>query len=110
MLQRLKIQGFTLLDDVTFELTSGLNVLSGETGAGKSLVLTALGLLLGARTPASCVREGHDSALVEAHACSGMTLCRCPSWPKRVARCCASRFNTHRLRSAAPPCSSAGWT
>ena len=66
MLQRLKIQGFTLLDDVTISLTPGLNVLSGETGAGKSLVLTALGLLLGARTPASCVREGHDSALVEA--------------------------------------------
>jgi len=66
MLQRLKIQGFTLLDDVTICLTPGLNVLSGETGAGKSLVLTALGLLLGARTPASCVREGHDSALVEA--------------------------------------------
>ncbi|MEO8905932.1 MAG: AAA family ATPase [Polyangiaceae bacterium] len=66
MLQRLKIQGFTLLDDVSFELTSGLNVLSGETGAGKSLVLTALGLLLGARTPVTCVREGHDSALVEA--------------------------------------------
>jgi DNA repair protein RecN (Recombination protein N) len=66
MLQRLKIQGFTLLDDVTIELTPGLNVLSGETGAGKSLVLTALGLLLGARTPASYVREGHDSALVEA--------------------------------------------
>ena len=66
MLQRLKIQGFTLLDDVTITLTPGLNVLSGETGAGKSLVLTALGLLLGARTPATCVREGHDSALVEA--------------------------------------------
>jgi DNA repair protein RecN (Recombination protein N) len=66
MLQRLKIQGFTLLDDVTISLTPGLNVLSGETGAGKSLVLTALGLLLGARTPPSSVREGHDSALVEA--------------------------------------------
>jgi DNA repair protein RecN (Recombination protein N) len=66
MLQRLRIQGFTLLDDVTIDLTPGLNVLSGETGAGKSLVLTALGLLLGARTPASCVREGHDNALVEA--------------------------------------------
>ncbi len=79
MLQRLKIQGFTLLDDVTFELTSGLNVLSGETGAGKSLVLTALGLLLGARTPASCVREGHDSALVEAQfSVSGV--------PQRLAR------------------------
>ncbi|HEX3777635.1 MAG TPA: AAA family ATPase [Polyangiaceae bacterium] len=67
MLERLRIQGFTLLDDVSIELTPGLNVLSGETGAGKSLVLTALGLLLGARTPASCVREGHDSALVEAN-------------------------------------------
>ena len=44
MLQRLRIQGFTLLDDVTIDLTPGLNVLSGETGAGKSLVLTALGL------------------------------------------------------------------
>ncbi len=66
MLQRLKIQGFTLLDDVTIELTPGLNVLSGETGSGKSLLHTALGLLLGARTPAACVRAGHDSALVEA--------------------------------------------
>jgi DNA repair protein RecN (Recombination protein N) len=66
MLQRLRIQGFTLLDDVTIDLTPGLNVLSGETGAGKSLVLTALGLLLGARSPASCVREGYDAALVEA--------------------------------------------
>lgn len=66
MLQRLRIQGFTLLDDVTINLTPGLNVLSGETGSGKSLVLTALGLLLGARSPASCVREGHDSALIEA--------------------------------------------
>jgi DNA repair protein RecN (Recombination protein N) len=66
MLQRLKIQGFTLLDDVTINLTPGLNVLSGETGSGKSLVLTALGLLLGARSPASCVREGHETALIEA--------------------------------------------
>src|ERR1700748_2969290 len=66
MLQRLRIQGFTLLDDVTIDFTPGLNVLSGETGAGKSLVLTALGLLLGARAPAASVREGHDSAFVEA--------------------------------------------
>src|SRR5450432_3298410 len=79
MLQRLKIQGFTLLDDVTIELTSGLNVLSGETGAGKSLVLTALGLLLGARTPAGCVRAGHDSALVEANFVA-------PGGPLRLAR------------------------
>lgn len=79
MLQRLRIQGFALLDDVTISLTPGLNVLSGETGAGKSLVLTALGLLLGARTPASCVREGHDSALVEAEFSSSVG-------PQRLAR------------------------
>ena len=77
MLQRLRIQGFTLLDDVTIDLTPGLNVLSGETGAGKSLVLTALGLLLGARTPASCVREGHDSALVEATSSRQQVRCAC---------------------------------
>ncbi len=66
MLKRLKIQGFTLLEDVAVEFNGGLNVLSGETGAGKSLVLTALGLLLGARIPPSCVREGHEAAVVEA--------------------------------------------
>jgi DNA repair protein RecN (Recombination protein N) len=79
MLQRLRIQGFTLLDDVTIDLTPGLNVLSGETGAGKSLVLTALGLLLGARTPAACVREGHDTALVEANFVA-------PAGPLRLSR------------------------
>src|SRR5260221_2146262 len=79
MLQRLKIQGFTLLDDVTIDLTPGLNVLSGETGAGKSLVLTALGLLLGGRPPAASVREGHEHALIEACFVA-------PAGPLRLAR------------------------
>jgi DNA repair protein RecN (Recombination protein N) len=86
MLQRLKIQGFTLLDDVTIELTPGLNVLSGETGAGKSLVLTALGLLLGARTPASYVREGHDSALVEAQFLAAGVSLRLARMVRRAGR------------------------
>ena len=88
MLQRLKIQGFTLLDDVTINLTPGLNVLSGETGAGKSLVLTALGLLLGARAPATCVREGHESALVEAEfrTCSSPTGLRLARHIRRTGR------------------------
>jgi DNA repair protein RecN (Recombination protein N) len=79
MLARLRIQGFTLLDDVTIDLTPGLNVLSGETGAGKSLVLAALGLLQGARTPAACVREGHESAFVEANFLA-------PGGPLRLSR------------------------
>src|SRR5450432_3306158 len=86
MLQRLRIQGFTLLDDVTIDLTPGLNVLSGETGAGKSLVLTALGLLLGARTPASCVREGHEAALIEAQFTAAGTPLRLSRIIRRTGR------------------------
>lgn len=86
MLQRLRIQGFTLLEDVTIELTPGLNVLSGETGSGKSLVLTALGLLLGARSPASCVREGHESALIEAEFRSGSGAFRLARNLRRTGR------------------------
>ncbi len=86
MLKRLRIQGFTLLEDVTIDLTAGLNVLSGETGAGKSLVLTALGLLLGARTPPSCVREGHEAALIEALFEAGAAPLRLARTVRRVGR------------------------
>lgn len=65
MLKRLRIQGFALFEDVELELGPGLNVISGETGAGKSLVLSALGLLLGALRGPWPLREGCDEAHLE---------------------------------------------
>lgn len=66
MLKRLRIRNFVLIEDVTFEFAEGLNVITGETGAGKSLALSALGLLLGAKAATSSVREGCDAARIEA--------------------------------------------
>jgi len=65
MLSYLRIRGLALLEDVALELASGLNVLTGETGAGKSIIVGALSLLRGARAKSELVREGSDSADVE---------------------------------------------
>jgi DNA repair protein RecN (Recombination protein N) len=66
MLSYLRIRGLALLDDVTLEFGPGLNVLTGETGAGKSIIVDALTLLRGARARADLVRAGEDSARVDA--------------------------------------------
>ncbi|MCC6214606.1 MAG: DNA repair protein RecN [Polyangiaceae bacterium] len=66
MLTYLRIRGLALLDDVTLELGGGLNVLTGETGAGKSIIVDALALLRGARGRAELVRSGVDVAIVDA--------------------------------------------
>ncbi len=66
MLSYLRIRGLALLDDVTLELSPGLNVLTGETGAGKSIIVDALTLLRGARGRAELVRSGADAASVDA--------------------------------------------
>src|SRR5512141_3209117 len=66
MLSYLRIRGLALLDDVTQEFGPGLNVLTGETGAGKSIIVDALTLLRGARARADLVRAGEDSARVDA--------------------------------------------
>ena len=66
MLVELHIAGLGVIDDVTLELASGLNVLTGETGAGKTMVTVGLSLVLGARARAGMVREGADRAGVEA--------------------------------------------
>ena len=65
MLQELRIQRLGVIDDAVLELHPGLNVVSGETGAGKTMVVTGLGLLLGARADAGLVRTGAGSAVVE---------------------------------------------
>ncbi|NCD24792.1 MAG: DNA repair protein RecN [Deltaproteobacteria bacterium] len=66
MLETLRIRNLALIDDVELEFCSGLNVLTGESGAGKSFVLRALDFILGERIAADLVRPGRDKAVVEA--------------------------------------------
>ncbi|WP_396213989.1 DNA repair protein RecN [Gemmatimonas sp.] len=65
MLVELRIRNVAVIDAVTLPLAGGLNVLTGETGAGKSLIIGALGMLLGERTAADRVRSGTEKASVE---------------------------------------------
>ncbi|NTU76335.1 MAG: AAA family ATPase, partial [Alphaproteobacteria bacterium] len=66
MLSRLVIQDVVLIDKLTLTLAAGLNVFTGETGAGKSILLDALGLALGERSDASLIRAGATQANVTA--------------------------------------------
>lgn len=65
MLTELRIRHFAIIDAVVLPLAPGLNVLSGETGAGKSIIVGALGLLIGERATADVVRPGAERAVVE---------------------------------------------
>ena len=65
MLRFLNIANFALIDSLQIEFQSGLNVLSGETGSGKSIIIDALGLLLGEKGSADMIRTGEDRAYVE---------------------------------------------
>jgi DNA repair protein RecN (Recombination protein N) len=65
MLIELHLRNVAVIDAVTLPLTGGLNVLTGETGAGKSLIVGALGMLLGERAASDRVRAGTDKATVE---------------------------------------------
>ena len=66
MLSALSIRNIILIDQLDVGLDSGLTALTGETGAGKSILLDALGLALGGRGDASLVRQGQDSGQVVA--------------------------------------------
>ncbi|MGB1016767.1 MAG: DNA repair protein RecN, partial [Nannocystaceae bacterium] len=66
MLTYLRIRGLALIDDVSLEFGQGMTVLTGETGAGKSIIVDALGLLRGARGRSGLVRNGETKARVEA--------------------------------------------
>jgi DNA repair protein RecN (Recombination protein N) len=63
--EEVRIQGLGVIDDAVLELSPGLNVVTGETGAGKTMVVSGLGLLLGMRADAGLVRAGRRSAVVE---------------------------------------------
>src|SRR5687768_1863601 len=66
MLRFLKIKHLAVIDTVELEFDAGLNVLTGETGAGKSILVEAVGLLLGGRASGDLVRTGESGAAVEA--------------------------------------------
>jgi len=66
MLRFLRIRRLAVIDAVEVEFDAGLNVLTGETGAGKSMLMEAIGLLMGGRASAEMVRTGEDLAQVQA--------------------------------------------
>ena len=66
MLRELQIKNFAVIDQAALALGSGLNVLTGETGAGKSIVLNALGLISGGRASSDLIRHDEEEAAVEA--------------------------------------------
>jgi DNA repair protein RecN (Recombination protein N) len=66
MLTTLRIKNLALVPDLTLELQTGFNVITGETGAGKSILIGALNLVLGDRADRSLIRSGSDSCSVEA--------------------------------------------
>ena len=65
MLSELRIRNFAVIEEARLSFGGGLNVLSGETGAGKTIVMTALGLLVGARASPELIRAGAKEAVVE---------------------------------------------
>ena len=65
MLLELRIRNFAIIEEAHLEFGAGLNVLSGETGAGKTIILSALGLLLGSRASPDMIRSGEKEAQVE---------------------------------------------
>ncbi len=65
MIEEISIRNIALIDELELELSPGLNVFTGETGAGKSVILKSIGLVLGERTSVDIVRAGADSAAVE---------------------------------------------
>ncbi|MCF8024917.1 MAG: DNA repair protein RecN [Desulfobacteraceae bacterium] len=66
MLREIAIKNFAIIDDLRINFEKGLNIISGETGAGKSIIITALGTLLGGRADASMIRTDADTAELEA--------------------------------------------
>ncbi|MCD6586503.1 MAG: DNA repair protein RecN, partial [Desulfobacteraceae bacterium] len=66
MLAELSIKNFAIIDDLTIRFSDGLTILSGETGAGKSIIINAINLLLGSRATSKMIRTGADTAEIEA--------------------------------------------
>ena len=67
MIKHLYIRNFTIIEELNIDMYSGFSVITGETGAGKSIILGAIGLLKGQRADSKMIRTGADRCVVEAH-------------------------------------------
>ena len=65
MLQTLSIKQFAIIDELEIHFSDGLTVLSGETGSGKSIIIDAIGQLIGMRASSDFVRHGEKKAIIE---------------------------------------------
>ena len=65
MLQNLHVKNLALIDETEVEFSDGLNILTGETGAGKSIIIGSINLALGQRVPKEMLKENGEPALVE---------------------------------------------
>lgn len=66
MISHLRIQGLALIDELSIDFSQGFNVLTGETGAGKSILIRAVNFLIGAKASSENIRKGYETATVEA--------------------------------------------
>ena len=67
MLRSLYIQNYALIEKLDIGFEKGFSVITGETGAGKSIILGAIGLLLGQRADVKSIRQGASKCVIEAH-------------------------------------------
>ena len=66
MLSTLRLRHFVLIDECTISFEKGLNILTGETGAGKTILIQAINLLMGQKADPSIIRSGEEKATIEA--------------------------------------------
>ena len=76
MLKTLTVENFALIENVAVDFGAGLNILTGETGAGKSILIEALGAILGKKIGAGKIRKGSDFLRVEAIFSDGLKITR----------------------------------
>ena len=65
MIKSIHIKNYILIDDLTIDFSNGLNVITGETGAGKSILLNAIDIAFGAKATSDLIKKGCDKALIE---------------------------------------------
>jgi DNA repair protein RecN (Recombination protein N) len=67
LLQHLHIQNYAIIDEIDIQFSSALNIITGETGAGKSILLGAIGLIMGERGDSSAILDPSQKCILEAY-------------------------------------------